>query len=65
MKNSKVYAATVLGTTTLVKAHYKVNAIARFQQQDNTVRAKDVRVFNVINSQQACVEESHPEVCVK
>lgn len=63
MKNSKVFSATVKGTTTQVKAYKKVNAVARFQQLDATIKASDVKKINAQNSHQACVEDLYPEIC--
>jgi hypothetical protein len=63
MKNSKVFSANVNGTFTQIKAYKKVNAVARFQQLDATIKASDVNVINAQNSHQACVEDLYPEIC--
>jgi hypothetical protein len=41
---AKVYSAEVNGTFTQIKAYKKVNAIARFKQLDETIKASDVKV---------------------
>ncbi len=63
MKNSKVFTAEVNGTFTQIKAYKKVNAVARFQQLDATIKSSDVKMINVQNSHQAPVEELYPEIC--
>jgi hypothetical protein len=63
MKKAKVFTANVNGTFTQIKAFKKVNAVARFQQLDATIRASNVKMFNVQNSHQACVEDLYPEIC--
>ncbi|NLA23929.1 MAG: hypothetical protein GX879_03080 [Bacteroidales bacterium] len=63
MKNSKVFSAEVNGTFTQIKAYKKVNAVARFQQLDATIKSGDVKMINVQNSHQAPVEELYPEIC--
>ena len=52
------------GTFTQIKAYRKVNAVARFQQLDATIKASHVYVLlNAQNSHQACVEDLYPEIC--
>ena len=63
MKNSKVFSACVNGTFTHIKAYKKINAVARFKQLDETLKASDVKKINVQNSHQAPVEELYPEIC--
>lgn len=63
MEKSKVFSANVNGTFTQIKAYKKVNAVARFQQLDETIKASDVKMISVKNSQQACVEDLYPEIC--
>lgn len=63
MKKSKVFSASVNGTFTQIKAYKKINAVARFQQLDATIKASDVKVINAKNSDQACVEDLYPEIC--
>ena len=62
MKKSRVYSANVNGTFTQVKAYKKANAVKRFQQLDETIREKDVKVINAQNSEQAPVEDLYPEL---
>ena len=64
MKKAKVFSANVQGTFTQIKAFKKVNAVARFQQLDENIKAKDVTMLiNVTNSGQATVEYLYPEIC--
>ena len=63
MKKAKVFSAEVNGTFTQIKAYKKVNAVARFQQLDATIKASDVKMINVQNSHQSCVEDLYPEIC--
>ena len=64
MKKAKVFSANVKGTFTQIKAFKKVNAVARFQQLDENIKAKDVTtLINVTNSGQATVEYLYPEIC--
>ena len=63
MKTTRVFSAEVNGTFTQIKAYKKINAVARFQQLDATIKASDVRVINVQNSHQSCVEDLYPEIC--
>ena len=58
MKKAKVFSANVKGTFTQIKAYKKVNAIARFQQLDASIKASDVKLINVQNSHQSPVEEA-------
>ena len=61
---AKIYSASVKGTFTQIKAYKKINAIARFKQLDETVKAcNDVNLKNVSNSHQVPVEELYPEIC--
>lgn len=63
MKKSKVFSANVNGTFTQIKSYKKVNAVARFQQLDATIKASDVKVINAQNSHQSCIEDLYPEIC--
>ena len=60
---AKVFSANVKGTFTQIKAYKKVNAVARFQQLDEAIKAKDVKMINAQNSHQGCVEDLYPEIC--
>ena len=64
------YARELFGITEIppdwleqIKAYKKVNAVARFQQLDATIKASDVKMINAQNSHQACVEDLYPEIC--
>lgn len=62
---SKIFSAEVKGTFAQIKAFKKVNAVARFQQLDETVKSNDVRILkNAQNSHQATVEDLYPEICI-
>ena len=56
MNNAKVFGAWVNGVWTEVKAFKKVNAVARFQELDSSVRANQVSKTNSMNSHQAPVD---------
>lgn len=61
---AKIYSASVKGTFTQIKAYKKINAIARFKQLDETVKACNVVILkNAKNSHQVPVEELYPEIC--
>ena len=60
---AKVFSAEVKGTFTQIKAFKKINAVARFQQLDASVDARNVKKINVCNSHQVPVEELYPEIC--
>ena len=60
---AKVFTANVKGTPTQIKAYKKVNAVARFQQLDETIIASDVKRISIENSHQGCVEDLYPEIC--
>lgn len=64
MSKAKIFATEISGTTNVVKAYKKVNAVKRFQMIDKSIRAKDVyQLENAVNSQQATVEDEFPEIC--
>ena len=64
MKKPKIFATTVNGTTTQVKAYKKENALRRLQMLDKSLTSKDVyQLKNAVNSHQAIVEEEYPEIC--
>ena len=62
MKISKVYSGEVKGIFTQVKAYKKANAVSRLQQLDSTIKASGVKIINVKNSHQGCVEDLYPEL---
>jgi len=63
MKKAKVFSAEINGTFTQVKAYKKANAVARFKQLDPNVKASNVKMLNIQNSNQAPIEELYPEIC--
>jgi hypothetical protein len=63
MKTTKIFSAEVNGVFTQLKSYKKANAVARFRQLDSRVKASDVKMLNVQNSHQCCVEDLYPEIC--
>jgi len=57
MKKAKTYSAEIAGIFTHVKAYSKRNAVARLQQIDKNVKARNVRVIGSNDSHQCCVED--------
>lgn len=53
----KSWAAWCNGTTTIVKAYLKENAVKRFQEIDLAVIESDVYLYHSINSGAAPVDE--------
>lgn len=62
MKKAKTYSTEANGVFTHVKAYSKRNAVARLQQIDKNVKARNVRVIESNDSHQACVESEFDDV---
>lgn len=53
---AKVFSTEVNGTFTQIKAHKKANAVKRFQEMDERIKAKNVYVLDVKNSHQEPID---------
>lgn len=64
MSKAKIFATEIAGTTNVIKAYTKKNAVIRFMMLDKSIRAKDVyELKNTVNSHQATIEDEYPEIC--
>jgi hypothetical protein len=62
---TKQYSATINGTTTIIKAFYKENAVRYFQSLDENISYADVKSSKSFQSHQSPVEYEHTKICSK